>query len=264
MRQKPLRKRLMWHLGIKRMLDRARAIHYTTYEEQRLAEDSLGLSRGITIPLGVDEEILQPCETRDPNATPYVLVLARLHPKKGLEDFIDVFLSATAAGDLRGWRLLLAGNGEPEYVTALERLVQARDATDRVIFTGWLDGEQKRTTLKGAGLVALPSRQENFGLAVAEALASCVPVLISTEVNLAEEVRAAGAGWVTSLDRPSQVATLTEALRAPAERFRRGAAGQKLVAERFTWGQVGRQLLELYEEITASIDCPSGKQRAHP
>jgi len=261
MRQKPLRKRLMWQLGIKQMLDRARAIHYTTSEEQRLAEGSLGLSRGITIPLGVDEEIMQRCDRRDANVTPYVLVLSRLHPKKGLEDFIDVFLSATAPGDLRNWRLLLAGNGEPKYVAALERLVQAREATDRVIFTGWLDGEKRRTVLSEASLVALPSRQENFGLAVAEALACGVPVLVSTKVNLAEEIRAAGAGWVTSLDRFSQVATLIQALRAPAERSLRGAAGQKLVAEHFTWRAVGRQLVELYEGMTPRIDYPPATPR---
>ena len=57
LKQKPVRKQLLWHVGVKRMLHGAAAIHYTTAAEQRLAEVPLGLRRGVVIPLGVDEEL---------------------------------------------------------------------------------------------------------------------------------------------------------------------------------------------------------------
>src|SRR5438445_1337264 len=58
LRQKPIRKRLLWHCGARSMLQKAAAVHYTTSEEQRLVEESLGLGRGVVIPLGVDAELL--------------------------------------------------------------------------------------------------------------------------------------------------------------------------------------------------------------
>src|SRR5207245_11679349 len=93
LRQKHLRKRLLWHVGVRSMLQKATAVHYTTSEEQRLVEESLGLECGVVIPLGVDEELLKVpsgagsfrCRYPSLGHDPYVLVLCRLHPKKGLE-----------------------------------------------------------------------------------------------------------------------------------------------------------------------------------
>src|SRR5947207_6593750 len=89
MRRRPLRKRLLWHLGVGQMLRDAAAIHYTTAEERRQAEDSLRLDHGVVIPHGIETESLQVRDNpslfrqRHPGLdhAPYVLVLSRLHPK---------------------------------------------------------------------------------------------------------------------------------------------------------------------------------------
>jgi glycosyltransferase involved in cell wall biosynthesis len=255
--QKRLRKRILWHLSARRAFQGATAVHYTATQEQRLAEQFAGGGRGVVIPLGVDDALLQatgkPPSFRDGQPLlgkgPYVLVLGRLHPKKRLEPLLDVFLDLTREPALGEWRLVVAGDGVPDYISGLRRLVEERHGTERVIFTGWLDGAARVGALREAGLVALVSHQENFGLSIVEAMACGVPVLVSRHVNLAEEIEAAGAGWVTALDRPTLFKTLRAMLEADGERARRGEAGRGLVRQRFRWPVVATQLETLYRSI---------------
>lgn len=257
LKQKRLRKRILWHIGVKQMLRGAAAIHYTTEEERRLAEHALGLKHGAVVPLGVDEDILKipvnPDDFREHyrvlGKDPYMLALCRIDPKKGLELLLDSFLDLIRQKEFQHWRLVVAGDGEAGYVASLRRFVGERKGNSHVLFTGWLDGVIKIAALKGAALFVLPSFQENFGLAVVEAMACGVPVLISTHVNLANEIRAAGAGWIEILDRSAFSQTLAEALRDERERVSRGAAGRELVRARYTWSTVASELADLYRSI---------------
>jgi glycosyltransferase involved in cell wall biosynthesis len=247
-----LAKRALWTLGVGRLLGAAAAVHYTSAGEQRLAEQLPGLAPGVVIPLGVDESLVaatreSPAGAAGAGAEPYVLSLSRLHPKKGLELLVDAFLDVTRDPALRHWRLVVAGDGDPGYVARLRERAAGGDA--RVQLVGWLDGEAKRARLAGASLLALPSHQENFGLAAVEALACGVPVLLSTAVNVADEVREAGAGWVVPLAPGALRDGLRAALRDDRGRATRGAAGRALVFARFTWPRVGAALADLYRSV---------------
>lgn len=257
LKQKSTKKKLLWHLSVKRMLDGASAIHYTALPEQKLAEESLGLGRGVVVPLGIEMDSIggdgdvETAQALDPSLSnhPYVLVLSRLHPKKGLELLLPAFLSLARQSEFAEWKLVLAGDGDAEYVSLLRCLAEKEGMSDRVIFVGWLQGEQKRVVLQRASLLALTSYQENFGLCVVEALACGVPVILSPHVNLAPEVAAAGAGWVTPLEPGAIESTLAATMRDPHGRAQRGAAGKELVLSRFTWSAVGGQLAEVYNSI---------------
>jgi glycosyltransferase involved in cell wall biosynthesis len=266
MRQKPLRKRVLWYLAVDRMLKGAAAIHYTTDEERRLAESSLGLEKGVVIPLGITlNEREQGSDGRTHfrherlGQRPYVLTLSRLHPKKNIEVLIEAFLSLAEQRGYGDWRLVIAGDGEPRYVESLERLVKERGGEERVLLVGWLGGEEKRAALEGAALLALPSHQENFGIAAAEALAAAVPVLVSAQVNLAPEIAARGAGWVTSLDKSEIARTLAEALGDAIERRRRGQAGRRFVAQRLSWERLAADLVRLYATLCGGEARPKAQ-----
>jgi glycosyltransferase involved in cell wall biosynthesis len=257
MAQKPIRKQLMWHIAAGPMLRGAAAVHYTAKEEQQLAERSLGIGRGFVIPLGVEAEKLRDSGPagifRARHASlgdrPYILALSRIHPKKNLELLLDVFLSLAGRPEFEPWRLVIAGDGESDYVKSLQALVTERGGADKVIFPGWLGGAEKSSALQSAALFALTSHQENFGIAVVEALACGVPALVSEHVNIAPEIAGRGLGWVTPLDRAIFSDTLARALGDAEGRTRRGREGQQFVARQFSWAKVAAQLADLYESV---------------
>jgi glycosyltransferase involved in cell wall biosynthesis len=106
--------------------------------------------------------------------------------------------------------------------------------------------------MRGAALFAAPSHQENFGIAAVEAMACGVPILISPHVNIANDVLAAGAGWVSEVNRRELAATLATAMRDVAERAKRGRAAREIARKCFSWDSVSTQLIRLYETVANS------------
>lgn len=251
MAQKSLRKKLFWHGAIKSMMQSAAAVHYTGKSEQQVVESSLGLNHGFVVPLGVEvattsvENLFR--EHFHLNQSPYILVLSRLLPTKGIDVLLDAFLSV-AHSELSDWRLVLAGDGPADYVASLKASVMNQNAADRVLFTEWLSGEMKASALQGASLLALPSHHENFGLCVMEALAYGVPVLISPHVSLAPEIEDAGAGWIAPVSKRSVQQALIDACSSKEALVRRGLAGKEF-ATKFQWPFIARQLIDLYEAV---------------
>ncbi|HEY2963951.1 MAG TPA: glycosyltransferase [Pyrinomonadaceae bacterium] len=250
MKQKPLRKRLFWLLSAKTMLQRSAAVHYTAAAEKSATEEYLGLNHGSVIPLGV--EVNGSPANQVPGQS-YILVLSRLHSKKNLEVLIDAFKSLKQ----NKWRLIIAGDGQPDYVAVLKQ--KAGDA-ENIIFTGWVEGEQKEALLRGASLLALPSRQENFGLCVLEAMAHGVPVLVSPNVNLAAEIEAAEAGWVIDVGQLAQGLALI--LKEEEERERRGRAAYQF-SQRYSWQRTAAELAELYRQILSNRALRNGSATLH-
>jgi glycosyltransferase involved in cell wall biosynthesis len=254
MQQKSLRKKIFWRFAAGEMLKSAAAIHYTSEVEKQAVENSLHLNHGVVVPLGIDvaqdirsrEEV----DSRFPSLRdhPYVLVLSRLLPTKGIHLLLDAFLSAIDDDRFRSWRLVLAGDGPTHYLDALNREIANHVGADFVLFTGWVEGALKDALLQNAALLSLPSYHESFGLCVMESLACGVPVLISSEVNLASEVTAAQAGWVSRIDRDSLRQSLLEAMSSDAERSARGEKG-KVLARNYRWPVIADQLSSMYAGI---------------
>jgi glycosyltransferase involved in cell wall biosynthesis len=239
MTQKSLRKRIFWQVAGKGMVQGAAAVHYTSEAERLGTERLTGLNHGRVVPLGIEITV---ASSRATFADPYVLVLSRLHPKKNLDVLIEAFLSLPQ--QFSSWRLVLAGDGPDEYVAKLKAMA----SDQRIVFTGWVEGERKNALLSSASLLALPSHQENFGLCVMEAMSRSVPVLVSPGVNLAPEIVTANAGWVSAIDKEALTAKLAEALSDEAELAKRGRAGQQL-SRQYSWENAASQLVQLYQHI---------------
>jgi glycosyltransferase involved in cell wall biosynthesis len=244
MRQRPARKRIFWSLAGKRMLQGSAAVHYTAAGEKTATEQYLGINHGKVIALGVEVNGSSPAKRAaeyfpDLARHKYVLLLSRLDPKKGVEILIDAFKLLKD----ETWRLVVAGDGPRDYVASLK---ERAGKSERIVFTGWVEGEQKEALLRDAALFALPSRHENFGLSVMEAMARGVPVLVSPHVNLAREIEAAGAGWIVDLDGLN--AGLATVLADKSERAQRGEAAHRFSLA-YSWQRTARELAELYRQI---------------
>jgi glycosyltransferase involved in cell wall biosynthesis len=258
MQQKRPRKLLAWYFFFRRVLHEASAVHYTTDQERELTERSLGLNGGMVIPNGVDEELLEVQTSSKfrkqvgiPADAPFVLTLSRLHPKKGIDLLLKAFADLKAQGKLAEWHLVIAGDGDADYVEGLRQIV-VRTAVEPVVhWVGWLEGAAKFEALAEADLFVLSSLQENFGIGVVESMAGGTPVLLSRQVGLASDVRKSGAGWVIDLDATGLRDGLAEATGNPSELATRGAAARELVRERFTWPRITGEWAAMYEKISS-------------
>ncbi|MEB3302422.1 MAG: glycosyltransferase [Cyanobacteriota bacterium] len=238
---KHLKKWLYWPWADYRVLRDARAVLFTTEQERLLARRSFWLYRareqvapfGITPPPaeGVSQRLAFNAAFPHLAGKPLLLSLARLHPKKGLDRLVAAF--ATVADRHPTLQLMLAGpNGGSQ--AALQQQAAALGVASRVHIPGLLQGPIKWGALRHCSLFCLPSHQENFGIAVVEALACARPVLISTGVNLAVEVEQAGAGFVQANTTAATAAALQAWFQlAPAKQAAMGEAALALFEQRF-------------------------------
>jgi glycosyltransferase involved in cell wall biosynthesis len=239
-------------VAVDRMLKHAGAVHFTCNEERRLAERTVRNLRSVVIPLGVDDQLLERRLASFEDRFPLVVAIGRLHPVKNLETVIRAFLDATSSERRRHWRLVIAGDGDPEYRRTLEALSGDAIAAGRISFPGWIAGAEKLDLLDRASLFVQASHQESFGLSVVEAMARRVPVIASRSVNLADEVVSAGAGWVVGTDRTTCAAALGEAMDDHEGRQRRADAA-RTAAERFEWSGIAATFERLYCNLQTGL-----------
>ncbi len=196
------KKQAYWSLFERHVARGARAVLFTSEAEETRARRTFGAPwrRQELVPLGIPappgdaeaqrEAFLQRCP--ELRGRRIMLFLGRLDRKKGCELLTQAF----AACAPRDMALVLAGPcGDAAYQAELE-------SAGPVHFPGLLQGDAKWGAFRCAEVFALPSHQENFGIAVAEALACGVPVLISRAVDIHPQVAASGAGLVEPDDLP--------------------------------------------------------------
>ena len=118
-----------------------------------------------------------------------------------------------------------------------------------VTFTGMLTGDLKRSAQAASSIFVLPSYSEGFSVAVLEALALGIPVIVTNRCNISEVARW-GCGWVIEPEEKALEIALTEALQAPEAPLKAmGEWGRSLVSQHYTWDVVGRQMAAVYDWV---------------
>jgi glycosyltransferase involved in cell wall biosynthesis len=197
---KHLKKLVYWLLQEHRNLNSAQAVCFTSEEEKRVAAGGFPFRRfrGVVVPYGTMGPSGDPKALKGTflEAWPqlrekkYLLFLGRIHPKKGCDLLLEAF-ARVARPDLQ---LVMAGPDETGWGAELRAQASRLGIAERLTWTGMLRGDAKWGAFYGAEAFILPSHQENFGIAVADALACGVIPLISDKVNIAPDVAADGAG----------------------------------------------------------------------
>lgn len=239
MQSKSPMKAPFWKLLQKPALDRSHCYHVTApieYEDVR----RLGLRGPVAvIPYGIDMPDLRKEEKHK-----RILYMSRIDPKKG----VDLLLQAWTelAADFPDWELVIAGPLTGSYPAAMQSLASDL-AAPRVTFAGEIRGEKKRMMLATSSLFVLPTRSENFGMVVPEALAHGTPVITTSETPW-REIGDRNCGWVIRLDSRELEDSLRRAMNRPlAELAEMGRAGRAWMERDYTWSRIGEMMRLTYE-----------------
>jgi len=252
--RKHLKKWLYWPWGDYRLLRDARAVLFTSEEERLQARRSFWLysarervvAYGTSTPPEDSEALRDGYLAANPRlrGRRILLFLSRIQEKKGCDLLIRAF-ARVAPLDPR-LQLVIAGPDQTGWVGTLTGLARELGIADRVSWPGMLQDAMKWGAFYSADAFVLPSHQENFGIAVAEALACGLPALISDKVNIWREVQSAGAGLVApdTVEGTTNLLTGWLSLTNDQQRAMRLAARQ-LFHRRYTVDAMAQDLLDV-------------------
>jgi glycosyltransferase involved in cell wall biosynthesis len=232
----------LWFEALERPnIGRAAALHFTTTTEKNEAEWNkldIGRRAHVVPPPFIPASSLVSRQT-DPRI-PVALFLGRLHPVKNLEALIDAWPAVLAAHP--DALLRIAGHGSPQYTSELKRRAGKRG----IQFMGFLTGVEKAMMLQQASILVLPSLHENFGIAVVEAIAEGLPVVISEHVQLRDFVASNEIGIVTN-GSPDSLATAISGAFSDLELHQRvSEKGRRLVSQTYSPEVIGNRLTSMY------------------
>lgn len=251
---KNLLKRLYFDLIEKQVLEGATLIHAVSEQEKRNIQKLELKPPCINIPNGIDPELFTelPSKSKARSAlnlsqsSQILLFVGRFHQIKGLELLIPVIKDL--AHRFPELKLILAGPDQTPFASQLKCQFRAAGISPLVQFLGELDEKTKIKAYRAADLFLLPSRSENFGIVVAEALAAETPVIVSNQTpwEIVEEENAGD--WI---DREPQKWTETIARRLESKEWlvRAGINGRRLVLDKFSWPRIGERMIAAYHQI---------------
>lgn len=239
----------------KRNLEGAAAIHFTSVPEMMATQPYRIGAPAFVVPLGVDlndgREVVAAKDFRKQHANldgkKIVLFLSRVDAKKGLDLLIPAL--GSLGERFNDFVFVLAGNGSADYEKQVRKLLHDYRLADRTILTGFVQGAAKWSILRAASIFVLPSYHENFSMAAVEAMSAGLPVVISDQVGIHEEVSRAGAGLVVPQNREELAGAIAKLLQDSELREDMGRKARRLVERKFSWERGARDLSGVYEDV---------------
>jgi len=260
---KHVKKLIYWPIQHAVLRD-AQAVFFTTASERDLALTSFRPSKwnSVVVPYGINDPEDAGHDTaaqveafyqRLPQVRnrPYLLFLARIHEKKGTDLLIDAF--GKLAATVPDWDLVIAGPDQVGLQAGLKRRADKLGIADRVHWPGLIGGNLKWGALRACQAFVLPSHQENFGIAVVEAMAVGRPVLISNQVNIWPEVDADRVGLVEE-DTPQGTERLLRRWfdLPPAEREAMGSRARPSFLRKYAMNRAAKAINQVFVEASGS------------
>lgn len=257
LRHKAFKKRIYIMAVLDRMLCNADALHAITATEKeqitRLGYDDTPV---MVAPNGIDpapfDDLPDPSAFLDKfpalKSKQVILFLGRLNPNKGLDILARSFSSITR--HFPDTVLLIAGPDEEGTRQNMESILHSEGALDKTVFTGMLTGEDKLAAMACADVFVLSSYSEGFSIAILEAMAARLPVVITEGCNF-PEVAEHGAGFVVEASETPVAEAMGALLSDAALRARMGRSGRELVTQRYTWQATAATIVDLYKSLAA-------------
>jgi glycosyltransferase involved in cell wall biosynthesis len=213
-----------------------------------------------TIPNGTDLPSERPERPARPSFLPNdgcdtLLFIGRLHPKKGIANLIEAFAAARMADPVfaERWRLVIAGWDDGGHEATLRDAVVRHGLKGKVVFPGPLLGAEKDATLRHADAFILPSFSEGLPMAVLEAWAYRLPVLMTDACNLPEGFSSGAAIRIVN-DPGTLAGQLVSHLAGDLSSM--GAAGRALAESRFSWPTIAARHIAVYRFLRDGGNAP--------
>ncbi len=248
LQKKKFLKRILGPIMIRPMLDKSKGIICTAEMEAEKLEKYGSKTKPKVLPLpigpanrkGVREKFRRKLHLGDDDFV--LLFLSLICYKKGLSLLIPAVKRISA--DYPNVKLVIAGSDLNGYEKKVRDWIQRYKLENRVIMTGFLSGQDKYDAFAGSDCFILPSMNENFGIAVVEALSVGLPVLISRNVYIWKKIIETGGGWACDYSTESVAESITHILKNPSELEKR-RENAKRSAERYS----PENLKPLYENF---------------
>jgi glycosyltransferase involved in cell wall biosynthesis len=245
-------------LGGRAYLDQAAAIVFGTASERDEASDMTLKAPTYVLPNGYNFDQERPPNSkgvkqlheRFPHMRNWdrtLLFFARIHPKKGLDVLVEAFLQVSSIFPNSG--LLIAGIAQDHgFEAQLRKRIRESPASKQFVFTTELTGTAGKVALDVADVFVLPSHAEGFSMAILEAMAAGLPVLITDRCHL-DDVMDWNAGWVVPPNVQSVRNGLHAAMAANTATLKAmGKAARQAVEMRYSWSNVSEQLESIYRD----------------
>lgn len=218
----------------------------STAESEKENLLKLGYNNNIkVVRLGIDADGIE--MKRSWQKTRQILFLSRVHVKKGINYLVEA--AAQLRIELHGYKIIVAGEGDADYVASLKRQIADSGLQDMIELIGGVYGERKWELFRGSDFFVLPTHSENFGLAIAEALASGTPV-ITTVGTPWTDLNTSNSGACIEIGTKPLVETLRRfLLLSENELEQMGRNGRRLVETRYSARAMAEEMMRVYRDI---------------
>jgi glycosyltransferase involved in cell wall biosynthesis len=249
----------------KPVIDHAHALHFTSDEEAADVARLAIKAPGFVIPLGLDlspYQQLPPAslfEAQFPNfrADQTILFLSRIDVKKGLDLLLPAFKSVLSR--IEGVKLIIAGDGDLRLMADLKRAAEELGIADSILWTGFLTGDVRLAVMAKATVFCLPSRSENFGMALLEAMAAGLPCVATDQVALSVEAARAGAVSMTPVEAVPVADALIALLEDEQLCMDLSSKAREYATQNHSMAAVAGRLKKFYELL-----CSTSAKHANP
>ena len=222
----------------------------STAESERDNLLKLGYNKNIkVVRLGIDADGIE--MKKSWKKTRQILFLSRVHVKKGINFLIEA--AAVLRSELQGYKILVAGEGDADYVAEMKRMIADNGLQDIVQLVGGVYGGEKWRLFQTSDFFVLPTHSENFGLAIAESLASGTPVITTVGTPWHDLNDTNSGAWIEIGTQPL-VETLRRFLALSDDELEAmGRNGRRLIEEKYSAHVMAKEMMEVYETLISNL-----------